>query len=93
MFWLQYLEVHEILYVLYLFFTFRVLILFLIIAKPVLPFIELSEDASVFTGVDDSTTPVNFPTPFHFNDIMYSSAYVCYSNKIIIILVIDSMMF
>ena len=88
MFWLQYLEVHEILYVLYLLFTFRVLILFLIIAiesKPVLPFIELSEDASVFTGVDDSTTPVNFPTPFHFNDIMYSSAYVCYSRILVTI--------
>ena len=82
MFWLQYLEVHEILYYFeslkvsfysVLFFT----IIIAIESKPVLPFFELSEDASVFTGVDDASTPVNLPTPFHFNDIMYSSAYVC----------------
>ena len=43
----------------------------------VLPFLELSENATSFSGVDDDTIFFNFPVPFHFNSETYSNGYVC----------------
>ena len=41
-----------------------------------LQFLELSENASLFTGVDDDSVLFQFPSPFQFYNESYNSAFV-----------------
>ena len=42
----------------------------------VLPFLDLGSNADKFTGVDDSSVQLQFPQPFHFNQEIFTSAFV-----------------
>ena len=41
-----------------------------------LPFLELGNNANVFSGVDDSSRQFQFPLPFHFNSETFTSGHV-----------------
>ena len=42
----------------------------------VLPFLDLGSNANTFTGVDDLSVQFQFPQPFHFNQKIFTSAFV-----------------
>ena len=43
-----------------------------------LPFLNLTDNANVFTGVDDAATEFKFPVPFYFNGSTYVNGFVSY---------------
>ena len=49
---------------------------FLLAGISVLPFLDLGSNADIFTGVDDSSVQFQFPQPFHFNQEIFTSAFV-----------------
>ena len=42
-----------------------------------LPFLDLGDDPSLFTGVDDGYRYITFPSTIYFNNKSYNDAYVC----------------
>ncbi len=44
----------------------------------VLPFLNLTDNANVFTGVDDVATEFKFSVPFYFNGKTYVNGFVSY---------------
>ena len=42
-----------------------------------LPFLDLGDDPSLFTGVDDWYRYITFPSTIYFNNESYNDAYVC----------------